>query len=283
MKTSTNPIDNIVDQINERGLMLFENVSRMPTYEKPFVSSFMVVCVNHTGWVKCIYDMKPIEFQPHDLAIIPPGHILVTKETSDDYTASLLVISPRFLKKLANKHPESYKYHYSNSAFHMKDEQYDGIIGYFKMVRAVSQVNGPEREELIANQMEVGTRLIGIYHRESGLIRIHQTTIDQELIIRFQNALLEHFRESREVQFYADLLCLSPKYFGSIIKKQTGMAAGEWIAQYVIVQAKTMLRYRKDLNIQEISNYLGFPDPTAFTRYFKANAGLSPKEFRTEQ
>ena len=283
MKTSTHPIDKMVDQINERGLMLFEDVSRMPTYEKPYVSPFFVVCVNHRGWMKSTYDMKPIEFHPHDLAIVPPGHILVAKETSDDYQATLLVISPRFIKKMANDHPESYKYQFSNSAFHLKDEQYDGIIGYFKMIRAVSQVNGPEREELIANQMEVGTRLIGIYIRESGLIRIHQTTIDQELIIRFQNALLEHFRESREVKFYADLLCLSPKYFGSIIKEQTGKSASEWIAEYVIVQAKTMLRYRKDLNIQQISFHLGFPDPTAFTRYFKANAGLSPKEYRAQQ
>ena len=92
-----------------------------------------------------------------------------------------------------------------------------------------------------------------------------------------------HFRESKEVQYYANLLCLSPKYFGSIIKENTGTSASDWISQYVIVQAKSLLRHNKDLNIQQISYQLGFTDPAAFTRYFKANAGLSPKEYREQQ
>ena len=105
----------------------------------------------------------------------------------------------------------------------------------------------------------------------------------QELFRRFQYAVVNHFRESREVKYYANLLCLSPKYFGSIIKEHTGISASGWISRYVIVQAKSLLRHSKNLNIQQISFYLGFPDPAAFTRYFKANAGMSPKEYRAQQ
>ena len=105
----------------------------------------------------------------------------------------------------------------------------------------------------------------------------------QQLLYRFQNAVVTHYQKSREVQFYANLLCLSPKYFGSIIKEQTGIPAGEWITRYVIVQAKSLLRHSTNLNIQQISYQLGFPDPAAFTRYFKANTGMSPKEYREKQ
>ena len=115
------------------------------------------------------------------------------------------------------------------------------------------------------------------------MIKTQESTNTQQLVNRFQDAVVKHYTESRKVEYYADLLCLSPKYFGSIIKEQTGVAASVWIARYVVTKAKTLLHYRKDLNIQQISYQLGFPDPAAFTRYFKTNTGLSPKEFREQQ
>lgn len=285
MENQAHPIDEMVNQIKERGVMLFEGVNRMPTYEKPYVSPFIVVCLNHRGWIKAVYDLRPVEFRPHDLAVIPPDYVLKANESSEDYLASLLVIDPQFLKKLSHQHPLSYdeiKYHY-NSATHLSNEQYEGVLGYFRMLNALSQINHPNRDELLANQLEIGAQLIEIYLQENGMMKVQESPSAQQLVNRFQNAVVNHYTESRKVEFYANLLCLSPKYFGSIIKEQTGIAAGVWISRYVIAKAKTLLHYRKDLSIQQISYELGFQDPAAFTRYFKANAGVSPKEYRTQQ
>ena len=149
------------------------------------------------------------------------------------------------------------------------------------MLQAISQLSYPERDELLVKQMEIGTHLMEIYLQENGL-PAPELTPAQQLFNRFKNAFVNHSHESREVQYYANLLCLSPKYFGSIIKKQTGISANEWISGYVIVQAKSLLRHSKDLNIQQISQQLGFSDPAAFTRYFKANTGMTPKEYREQ-
>ena len=285
MNHETHPIDEMVNQIKERGLMLIEGVNRMPAYEKPYVSSFIVICLSHRGWMKAVYDLKPVEFRPHDLALIPPEYILVAKESSDDYLASLLVIDPQFLKKLSYHHPLSYdhiKYRY-NSATHLSNEQYEGMFGYFRMLNAISQINHPNRDELLANQLEIGAQLIEIYLQENSTMKMQKSASTQQLVDRFQNAVVNHYTESRKVEFYANLLCLSPKYFGSIIKEQTGIAASVWISRYVIAKAKTLLHYRKHLSIQQISYELGFQDPAAFTRYFKTNTGLSPKEYREQQ
>ena len=285
MENQAHPIDEMVNQIKERGVMLIEGVNRMPTYEKPYVSPFIVVCLNHRGWIKAVYDLRPVEFRPHDLAVIPPDYVLKANESSEDYLASLLVIDPQFLKKLSHQHPLSYdeiKYRY-NSATHLSNEQYEGVLGYFRMLNALSQINHPNRDELIANQLEIGAQLIEIYLQENGMMKMQESPSAQQLVNRFQNAVVNHYTESRKVEFYANLLCLSPKYFGSIIKEQTGIAAGVWISRYVIAKAKTLLHYRKDLNIQQISYELGFQDPAAFTRYFKTNTGLSPKEYQEQQ
>lgn len=285
MEKKTRSIEETANEIKRRGLMLFEGVTRMPVYAKPYVSPFIVICLNHRGYAKANYDMKAVEFHPHDLVIIPPGHILVAKETSEDYLASLLVISPQFLEKLSRNHPAPYEHieYYNNSAIHLSDERYKGINGYFHILQAISELNPSERDELLAKQLEIGVRLIEIYIQENNTMALKHITANQELLNRFQDAIVKHSSENRKVQFYADLLCLSPKYFGTIVKEQTGVSASEWITRYVIVQAKTLLRYRNDLNIQQISFQLGFSDPAAFTRYFKANTGLSPKEYRAEQ
>ncbi len=286
MTKQAHQLDETREQITERGLMLFDNINRMPIFEKPYTSPYIVISINHRGWMKANFDMKLVELRPHDLAMVPPGHILYAKESSEDYLASLLVISPHFIEKLShNNHlftinPLEYQY---NSTFHLSDEQYEGMLGNFRILNCISQLNHPDRDELLANQMEIGTRLMEIYLHEKGIVSTQVYNSPQQLLNRFLNAIVKHFRESKEVQYYANLLCLSPKYFGTIIKESTGTSASDWISHYVIIQAKSLLRHNKDLNIQQISYQLGFPDPAAFTRYFKANAGLSPKEYRAQQ
>lgn len=284
MKTISHPLE-LTNQITERGLMVFDNVSKMPIYDKPFTSPFIVICLNHKGWLKTNFDMQIVEFHAHDIAIILPGHIILAQESSADFHASTLIVSPHFLDKLNHSRHHftinPLEYHY-NSAFHLNDKQYEGILGVFHMLKAISQLNHPDREEMLANQMELGTELMKIYLHENGIMSTQEFTASQQLLNRFLNTVVKHFRDSREVQYYAKQLCLSPKYFGSVIKQQTGIEANEWISRYVIIQAKTLLRHRKDLNIQQVSYQLGFNDPAAFTRYFKANVGLSPKEYRMQ-
>ena len=286
MIKQTNILDKMREQITECGLMLFDNISRMPIFEKPYTSTFIVISISHRGWMKALYDMKLVELRPHDLAMVPPGHILYAKESSEDYLASLLVISPLFIEKLSNNNhlftinPLEYQY---NSTFHLSDEQYEGMLGNFRILNCISQLNHPDRDELLANQLEIGTQLMEIYLQEKGIVSTQEFNSPQQLHNRFLNAIVKHFRESKEVQYYANLLCLSPKYFGSVIKETTGISASSWISRYVIVQAKSLLRHNKDLSIQQVSYQLGFQDPAAFTRYFKANAGLSPKEYRAQQ
>ncbi len=276
-------MEEIRDQIKKHGLVIFDNINRVPIYEKAYASPFFILWLNHRGCLKNLFDKQQKEFRGHDFVMIPPGHVMEIQESSDDYLVSLLVISPSFLQSLKHLYPfyfEHAEYRY-NSVFHLSDEQYECMQGHFMMLQAISQLSHPERDELLVKQMEIGTQLMEIYLHENGLTA-PELTPAQQLVNRFKNTFVNHFKESREVQYYAHLLCLSPKYFGSIIKKQTGISAYEWITGYVIVQAKSLLRHSKNLNIQQISQQLGFSDPAAFTRFFKTNARMTPKEYREQ-
>jgi len=95
----------------------------------------------------------------------------------------------------------------------------------------------------------------------------------------FLKLVAEYHCTERDVIFYAEKLCLTPKYLSKLVKKQSGRSAPEWIDAYVILEAKNMLKY-SDLNIKEIVYKLNFRSQPIFYRYFKAHTGMTPSEYR---
>ncbi|MBR6189218.1 MAG: AraC family transcriptional regulator [Prevotella sp.] len=93
--------------------------------------------------------------------------------------------------------------------------------------------------------------------------------------------MVKHYRESREVQFYADILNFTPKYLSKAIRTATnGITPGEWIEQYITTQAKRLIDARATQTLQETAYMLGFSEPTSFYRYFKRVTGMTAKQYR---
>ncbi len=83
----------------------------------------------------------------------------------------------------------------------------------------------------------------------------------------------------RMVNWYAQQLCVTPKYLSTTCKAVSGKTANAWINQFVIRDITNMLKY-SDKSIKEISEYLEFPNISFFGKYVKAHMGCSPKEYR---
>ena len=101
----------------------------------------------------------------------------------------------------------------------------------------------------------------------------------EELYENFVSLLEKNYRTERGIAFYADKLCVTPKYLSSLLKNVTGKTALEIIEEYAIVECKALLRSTK-MSIQEISDELNFPSQSVFGKYFKRLTGMSPKEYR---
>lgn len=102
-----------------------------------------------------------------------------------------------------------------------------------------------------------------------------------ELYYRFTQLVTRFYRTSRSVAFYADKLYVSPKYLGSVVKSVSGKTANRWIDEYVTKEAGKMLRITSR-SIREVADTLNFADASFFTKYFKKNAGITPKEYRAQ-
>ena len=73
---------------------------------------------------------------------------------------------------------------------------------------------------------------------------------------------------------------LSPKYVSGAIKSYSGKGALDWINEYVVLEAKMMLRYT-EMSVQEVAYALNFPTQSAFGKYFRHLLGMSPKQYRS--
>ena len=281
-KRPLHPILAQAAEIAERGLVVFDDIRSMPIYNEPYTTDLMTISVNISGWVKAECDMRPVVFQPHDLAVVQPHHILCSRESSADYRAMLIVLSPAFQDEMKHRYPDIYhdNHHYLyRQDIHLSDHQFHRIVDIFCLLRDVGREDYPRRSAMLGDLLEVLFLQLQAYRQENG-IETHRPSPREELFTSFYHAIEQHYRESREVRFYADLLHLSPKHFATIIKQQTGTGALQWINSYVIIQAKSMLRHHRQMTIQEITNYIGFSDQATFSRFFKTNTGLSPTEYR---
>lgn len=113
-------------------------------------------------------------------------------------------------------------------------------------------------------------------------------TVNNNVLTRFEQLLNDYFSDEEKirnglptVKFFADKVCLSPGYFGDIVKRETGKTAQEYIQQKVIERSKSYLVDNR-LNVSEIAYSLGFQYPQHFIRLFKKNVGCTPGEFRKE-
>lgn len=105
------------------------------------------------------------------------------------------------------------------------------------------------------------------------------TSRSRMLFEQFIKLVSIHHTSHRNVTFYADKLCLTPKYLSKLIKNATGKSAPEWIDSFVILDAKNMLKYSND-TIKEIVYRLNFPNQSVFYKFFKARTGMTPSEYR---
>ena len=96
---------------------------------------------------------------------------------------------------------------------------------------------------------------------------------------KFIKLVNENFVMYRNVGFYADRLSLTPKYLSRIIREASGRSAPEWIDDYVILEAKNLLKY-SGLAIKEIVYKLNFPSQSVFYKFFKARTGMTPTEYK---
>lgn len=104
-------------------------------------------------------------------------------------------------------------------------------------------------------------------------------TSAQRLYKGFIEILSQSPIKVRNVEYYADRLCVSSKYLCAVVKKVSGKTPFHWINEYVMRDVSRYL-FTTDLSVKEIAVKMDFPSLSFFGKYVKQHTGYSPTELR---
>ena len=163
----------------------------------------------------------------------------------------------------------------------LSEEESAMIADYIDMMGKVARSELTYKKESIQS---LWTSMIYIFagvldNRAKAKDPAESTNRSRLLFEQFISLVAKYHGQYRNVGFYADKLCLTPKYLSKLIKNATGRSAPEWIDAYVILEAKNMLKYSNE-TIKEIVYKLNLPNQSVFYKFFKARTGMTTSEYR---
>jgi len=269
-------------QLEKDGIALIEDSANYPLESDSYITTCLMIVLHKQGELHVRYDLVDKTLTAHKVVILLPNHMVSDYWSSDDFKRTLILISPRIYEML--KHTSSYRAHllyHKEPECELTEEQWNNILPGVDVLRTILQSTSPNRDQMLVNYMDILFELLNNYNI-TNRGNMFSDDSNRQLFTRFYELLIEHYRESRDILFYADKLCLTPKYFAKLIKSSTGIAASDWIDNYVIMQAKTLLKGYPEYTIQQISDMVGFSEQSTFCRYFRTRVGMTPTEFRME-
>lgn len=120
----------------------------------------------------------------------------------------------------------------------------------------------------------------GVYQRHTDKLQASQSR-EQTIFDRFIQLVNQHCTKQHQISHYADRMCLTERYLGTVIRQASGITAKEWIDRALIEHIKIELKH-SEKSIVQISEEMNFPNPSFFCKYFKRLAGHTPLEFREQ-
>ena len=259
-----------------------------PIHRYPIRFDELYIGLREKGKARFSINLKEFEANTHDLVICSPGDLVQVTLSGDVHLVQSMMISSHFLKEMyisLNSFMPFFASQKDHPVFHMTDGEMEELKSYFLLIKET--VGGDDYF-----RSDITKRLLAAYlYKLGSILYRHRPELQAEaakplkreeiLFKEFIRLVSEHHRKERRVDFYAELLFLSPKHFSTVIKKVSGKTAGQWIDEYVVLEAKTLLKYSA-MSIQEVAYYMNFPNPSFFGKYFKQHTGMSPSEYKAQ-
>ena len=259
-----------------------------PIHRYPIRLDGLYIGLREKGQANFNINLKEFEVGPNDLVICSPGDLMQATITDGIHLAQSMMVSSNFLKEMyisLNSFMPFFASQKDHPVFHLTDGEREELKTYFLLIKDAVSQNDYFR-------IDITKRLLAAYlYKLGSILYRHRPELQEEaakplkreeiLFKEFIKLVSEHHRKERRVDFYAEQLYLSPKHFSTVIKKVSGKTAGHWIDEYVILDAKTLLKYSA-MSIQEVAYYMNFPNPSFFGKYFKHHTGMSPSEYKAQ-
>ncbi len=272
-----------------------QNMDNVSIFSHPFrVNCYMAVFCS-SGSISCMLNMNEYTLSKNMLMVITPGNIV--RITSPDLEQALSNASFTFVAVSVDYISNSgldFNSLFSeamalmqNPCIKIKDSELRLLSDYIDLIYKITNSTAKYVRESVSAIMSSVFYQFASYF-DDYLRDEHTRTVaapdnsrHRRMFEAFIKLVKDNHNSERMVGFYADKLCVTPKYLSKIVREVSGRSAPKWIDGFVIMSAKSMLKY-SDMTVKEISIELNFPNQSFFSKFFKSQTGLTPNEYRTE-
>ena len=262
------------------GLELIEGSTIIEGIRCPYRIDKVWQIVITKGEFTCDVDYRSYKLQAPAMAILLPDQVVRSISVSSDFEGFGMSFGIALTDSMALPVSLQERLFIKSTHFYsITEEVIDAFVSCYKQVSGIMrQESNPYREEIIKHLFSAHYYGLGYYIH--GLQSAPTTmTRQQELCDRFITLLSSHFKTHREIDFYADRLCVTNKYLSLLLKRETGHTALGWIERYTVDYIKSCIE-STTMTIQQISDELHFPSQSVLGKYFKRVEGISPNTYR---
>lgn len=245
----------------------------------------LILCTD--GMENGSVNLRDVSINKGSLLMSFPGNVLKIESGYPMATVRGIMLSQDFMRMMnvdvKNSMPLFMRLAY-NPMIHLTQKQQEDIERYLDLLENISDNdNLAHRDQIVSGLVSsMFFRISDMYEQSTQVANDKERSVRnrrEEYFEKFITLLSNNFKRERTVGFYAEQMCVTPKYLSLLIKEFSGKSAAEWIDYYVITEAKTLLRY-STMSIQEVAYELSFSSQSFFGKYFKHLTGMSPSEYK---
>ena len=242
------------------------------------------------GHFQVDHNLNTFDVRSGSIMMTVPGNIIKVSSYKPEHIADaelyFLLISKEFMSgihlDINRVYQESLRL-WNYPCIRLSEDDISLLVEYFTLSRNILHSRMKNKKNVLGALVTSFAHVIlELWTREISHSRKAEnpsTARINQLLERFIALVTEYHNTERGVAFYADKLCLSPKYLSKLIKQASGRSAPAWIDSFVILQAKNLLKY-SDKSVKQIVYDLHFPNQSVFYKFFKAHTGMTPSEYR---
>ena len=241
------------------------------------------------GTVDCSVNLTDYHLTTGMLLLITPGNIVKITQPDDisqNLRVTLICASTSFITNIGIN-PSKFLIEavevLRDPCIHLSEDETQMLHKYVNLALDITKTNPQFVKE------SIGGLVSSVFYQFAGFLADSKRRQDMESPVRTtrQRQMLEQFiklaitdhAKEHLVGYYADKMCVTPKYLSKIVKDTSGRSVPDWLSELLILDAKNMLRH-SDLTIKEISARLNFPSQSFFFRFFKNHTGQTPTQYR---
>ncbi len=253
----------------------------------PVKLSFTVAIFCLAGRMRFKINLQNIELRANKILVVLEGTIGECLSISDDTRIAVIAFASKYFQTAlqVDATMSLQRRLYASPVCHLTSEAMEESMAIYRLMKAkIAETDNPFRKGAVLGYTQVLT-----YNAYKYLLApesdngkpTERSSRQQELYTQFMEEVRKGYTQERSISYYADKLCVTSKYLSQVVHKVSGRFAGDWIADFVILEAKALLKSRK-YTVQQIADKLNFANQSFFGKYFKDKVGCSPSEYQNE-